>query len=358
MSWRITFERLPVLVRFGCALGLFAALFAADYLTGWTLTLRVVYVAPVALAAWTVGAWAGVVMTVLAVIANFYFDTLAAGFATHRVLLVSDAMMRFCIYLAATMLLGRLRAAYRAAQTATQARDDVLGIVAHDLRNPVSNIMLASSVLRTATAPRADPRLRLSVDAIERAATRMNRLIQDLLDVTRMEAGSLSVSLTRVRTEPIVTRSVETQRALASAASVELLLETSRDLPDVNADADRLLQVFENLIGNALKFTKQGQITVRGELRGGDVIFSVSDTGIGIAADDMPHIFDRFWQARKAERRGAGLGLPIVKGIIEAHQGRIWVESTPGEGTHVFFTIPTAPSAAVSRPEQTSAVHT
>jgi len=105
-------------------------------------------------------------------------------------------------------------------------------------------------------------------------------------------------------------------------------------------------QVFENLIGNAAKFTgADGRITIGARPRETDVLFWVADTGRGISADDLPHVFDRFWQARKAERRGAGLGLPIVKGIVEAHRGHLWVESTLGLGTTFYFTVPVAPPA-------------
>jgi signal transduction histidine kinase len=126
--------------------------------------------------------------------------------------------------------------------------------------------------------------------------------------------------------------------------AVELRLEMSQEIPDLWADRDRLLQVFDNLIGNAVKFTAPGGcITVGAGLRDGDALFWVSDTGPGIAMEDQPHVFDRFWQVRRTRRTGAGLGLAIVKGIVEAHGGRVWVESTPGRGSTFFFTIPTAP---------------
>ena len=129
---------------------------------------------------------------------------------------------------------------------------------------------------------------------------------------------------------------------LASSASLELRLETAPGLPDIWADRDRLLQVFENLIGNAIKFTKAGgRITLGAEASTGEVVFSVSDTGSGIADSDLPHVFDRFWQASHGAHRGAGLGLAIVKGIVEAHGGRIWIRSTIGKGTTFLFTIPT-----------------
>jgi PAS domain S-box-containing protein len=234
------------------------------------------------------------------------------------------------------------------ATKAVAARDEVLGIVAHDLRNPLGTILMQATLLRH-SGPELARQLQKPAETIERAVTRMNRLIQDLLDVTRMEAGRLSVELARVSAGQVVSDSVEAQRSLAASAALELRLDVARELPDVWADCDRLLQVFENLIGNAVKFSKPGgQIVVGAVPREGDVLFWVADTGAGIPSEDLPHVFDRFWQARKAERRGAGLGLPIVKGIVEAHGGRIWVESTPNRGSTFFFTIPTAPSGRMA----------
>jgi signal transduction histidine kinase len=131
---------------------------------------------------------------------------------------------------------------------------------------------------------------------------------------------------------------------LSEAASLELTLEVEEELPDIFADRDRLLQIFENLIGNALKFTERGRISVGAKPKGPEVLFWVADTGSGISSEHLPHLFDRFWQAKEARRRGTGLGLPIVKGLVEAHGGRIWVESTVGRGTSFYFTIPTAAS--------------
>ena len=132
-------------------------------------------------------------------------------------------------------------------------------------------------------------------------------------------------------------------RSIAAAATVDLRVEVARDAPDVWADRDRLLQVFDNLVGNALKFTPpRGHIRVGAALDEHEVRFWVADTGVGIATGDLPHVFDRFWQARKLERSGTGLGLAIVKGIIEAHGGRIWIESALGSGTTFFFALPAA----------------
>jgi PAS domain S-box-containing protein len=237
---------------------------------------------------------------------------------------------------------------YRAAKRATQARDDILGIVAHDLRSPLNSVVLQSTLLASAGL---DPRCLRAAEAIERSAMRMARLIQDLLDVTSMEAGQLSVSPERVRSDQVLADAVDAQKLHAGSLRVELRLELPPHLPDVRADRDRLHQVFENLIGNALKFTRAGgAITVGATACDGGVVFSVRDTGTGIPPDHLPHLFDRFWQARRGDRHGAGLGLPIVKGIIEAHGGRIWVKSTVGEGSVFSFTLPLA-EAANARPD-------
>ncbi len=187
---------------------------------------------------------------------------------------------------------------------------------------------------------------------IERAATRMNHLIQDLLDVARMEGGRFTIEPQRVSALQTVAEVVQGQEPLATAASLELRLDLAPELPEVWADQYRLQQIFENLIGNAIKFTEAGgSITVGAAPRDGEVLFWIADTGIGISFDDLPHVFDRLWQASGAGLHGAGLGLPIVKGMVEAHRGRVWVESTPGEGTTFFFTIPTATGVSEWRPQ-------
>jgi signal transduction histidine kinase len=146
----------------------------------------------------------------------------------------------------------------------------------------------------------------------------------------------------------LIEDSLHSQKILAASADIEMQTVLPYDLPDVSADRDRILQVFENLIGNAIKFTKPGgKITVSAEAQAEDVRFSVADSGTGIPEADLPHLFDRFWQASKEKGRGAGLGLAIVKGIVEAHGGRIWVTSALGNGTTFFFTIPSVPTGAI-----------
>jgi PAS domain S-box-containing protein len=220
-----------------------------------------------------------------------------------------------------------------ALRRALAARDQVLGIVAHDLRNPLATIIMASGALEQESRPK---------EIIKRAATRMNRLIQDLLDVALLEAGQLKVLRLPISARELLVEAVEMQRSLASSSQVQVQVEIEGDLPAILGDRDRLLQVFENLIGNALKFTGAGgRITVSAIPGDGEVLFSVADTGCGIAPSQVGHIFDPFWQAAASKGRlGAGLGLPITRGIVEAHGGKIWVESALGRGSRFVFVIP------------------
>ena len=244
---------------------------------------------------------------------------------------------------------------YRAAQQAIQARDDVLSIVAHDLRNPLSAARLAATdIARRLPNDAASAPVRKGADRIGRSIDRANGLIQDLLDVAQIEAGSLSVERARVAAQALIGEAAETFKPMASEASLELTTDVPAQLPDVLADASRVLQVFSNVVANAIKFTPSGGLIRLCAIGGdGEVRFRVEDTGPGIPPDQLPHLFDRFWQAKQGDRRGAGLGLPIAKGIVEAHGGRLWVESTPGHGSTFCFTLPTAPALEV-RSEKTA----
>lgn len=230
---------------------------------------------------------------------------------------------------------------YVESREATRTRDEVLRIVAHDLRNPLSTISLATgSVLRLLPESMSTERRQLQI--VERSVQLSNRLIQDLLDVARMQAGRLTIEAGPIAARELAAEAVELHRDQASAASIELTAELPGELPRLFADHDRLLQVFANLIGNALKFTPEGgRITVRARLEDGAVRYSVRDTGPGISEEDQKHLFDPFWQARPG-MMGAGLGLALARGIVEAHGGTMEVRSRMGEGSTFSFTIPLA----------------
>jgi signal transduction histidine kinase len=176
---------------------------------------------------------------------------------------------------------------------------------------------------------------------IRRAADRMNRLIQDLLDVKRIEGGRLAVEPRPQSVTTVVNEAVEMLRPLASGNSLTLCADVPTDLPRAQIDPARIHQVLSNLVGNSIKFTPAGgSITVRAEPWAGEVRVTVIDTGPGIAPEQIPHLFGRYWQANRRDHRGIGLGLAIAKGIVEAHNGRIWVESALGQGTRFHFTLP------------------
>jgi PAS domain S-box-containing protein len=229
---------------------------------------------------------------------------------------------------------------FHEAQQATRARDDVLAVVAHDLRNPLNTVTMAVSLMLETTPPERVEERR-QVEILRRAADRMNRMIQDLLDVKRMESGRLTTDLKPELPATIINDTIDMLRPLAAGSTIGLEANIEEDLPPVLADAARIQQVLSNLVGNAVKFTpRSGRITVCAERIDGEVRFAVIDTGPGIPAEQLPHIFGRFWQA-KSDHRGIGLGLAIAKGIVEAHNGRIWVESHVGLGSTFYFTLPT-----------------
>lgn len=252
--------------------------------------------------------------------------------------------------------LTELKHSEDALRRALRARDELLGIVAHDLRNPLNALTLHLAALRHRAAS-VQPELLDSVNVIGRQAQRMNHLIQDLLDVARIDAGSLSLERSRVAPARFLAEHLDSQRPLAAASGVALRLELRADLPEVGADPDRLAQVLENLVGNAIKFTPRGgQITVGALSRGLDVLFWVRDTGEGVSEEHLPHLFDRYWQASRTDKRGAGLGLAIVKGIVETQGGHVWAESHLGEGTTLFFTVPVADVAGLAQGETSPAL--
>ncbi|MDQ3949867.1 MAG: PAS domain S-box protein, partial [Gemmatimonadota bacterium] len=229
---------------------------------------------------------------------------------------------------------------FHAAAQATRARDEMLGVVAHDLRNPLSTITMASQLLLEIGAAER-PLERKQLEIMRRAADRMNRLIGDLLDVKRIESGTLAVEPRPEAVATVVGDAVEMLRPLAASSSLQLEAAVPDGLPRVMVDPPRVQQVLSNLVGNAIKFTPAGgQITVRAELAPDGVCLAVVDTGPGIPAEQVPHIFGRFWQGKRTDKRGVGLGLAIAKAIVEAHRGRIWVESQVGVGTSFYFTVP------------------
>ncbi|MGH7541822.1 MAG: GAF domain-containing sensor histidine kinase [Gemmatimonadota bacterium] len=280
---------------------------------------------------------------------------------------------------------------YQAERRAVAVRDEVLSIVSHDLRTPLNAVSVSTSVLASllgpdgaATAspgtpgldaptrgidPGADGRDERATSGgedepasdalspvrhlgiIRRAVHRMNRLIDDLLDAARMDAGSFSLDRVPLDLSRVIGRTLDLLEPQAGAAGLELAWVGERDLATVLGDGDRIMQVLTNLVGNAVKFTAPGgSIELRTATGSDEVRITVTDTGAGIPADRLERLFDRFWRdtasAGHGPRGGAGLGLWIARGIVEAHGGRIWAESRVGVGSRFIFTLPRADDAA------------
>jgi signal transduction histidine kinase len=229
---------------------------------------------------------------------------------------------------------------FRDAERAIRLREQVLAVVSHDLRNPLTSINMSATILSKKLAAGAPARRQ--VEAVERAARRMDRLIGDLLDTASIHAGRLAIEPSPQELVPTIHEATQLAEPLARERGLELSSEISLDEVRCNIDRERVLQLFSNLFGNAIKFCPTGSIiTVRAKVSGNEVENSVSDTGPGIPETDLPHIFDPYWSARHA-KNGTGLGLFISKGIVETHGGRIWAESRPGDGATFRFTLPLA----------------
>lgn len=233
---------------------------------------------------------------------------------------------------------------YGDAQAAVRARDDLLAVVSHDLGNPLSAIRIGTSLLlRTRPESEYGSTSWQHLEHIRQSVVQMENLINDLLDAKRLERGPISLDLETVNAADVVCGVIDVFRPIADGRSISLAVDVAESLPSIEADARRLTQVLSNLVSNAVKFTEPGgSVRLAARDAAGVMLFSVSDTGQGVPLEQQRHVFERFWQAAKGTRKGLGLGLAIAHGIVEAHGGRIWLESTPGSGATFLFTIPLA----------------
>ena len=229
---------------------------------------------------------------------------------------------------------------HRAAVDAKRLRDEMLGIVSHDLRNPLNVVVLHARLIA-----RMYPEARETAAEITRAAKYANHLIEDLLVAASSEDRKLALRRAEESAGSIVEEVLALARPLADDQGVRLVADVAADLPAALVDRHRVVQLLSNLVTNAIKFTPaDGVITVGARADAARWIVTVRDTGAGIAPEQLPHIFDRFWQGAHARRSDVGLGLSIVRGIAEAHGGDLAVVSAPGEGTTFTVTLPLAPA--------------
>jgi PAS domain S-box-containing protein len=257
--------------------------------------------------------------------------------------IAQDITERFSREAERTEMLKREQAARIRAEEATRMRDELMAMVSHDLKNPLAGIITGTELIQKLS--KVDEPGKLALAVIRRSTERMNRLIRDLLDNYRFEESGFNIQngLGAHEVAPLLQESVEAQKILASDGNIRLEIDASRALPAIRVNPDRILQVLQNLIGNAIKFSPPGGVVrLKAERVDSEVLFSVKDNGPGIEESFLPHVFERFSRAKGNTQIGTGLGLSIAKGIVEAHGGTIWAESKQGEGSSFFFTLPVA----------------
>lgn len=249
----------------------------------------------------------------------------------------AQALLRAQAYEAERAARRQAEAAFQDAQRAVQARDEVLAVVSHDLKNPLESVLLSASLLLRSPEP---AQVRRYAEAIQRSAARMDRLIHELLDLSGMDAGRFRVELRPERLESVVEEALGIVAPVALERGVDLAAAGGPLADAVPCDRERILQVLSNLLGNALAFAPRGgHVGIRLSLSREEAEVAVSDDGPGIPPEDLPHVFDRFWKSRS---RGTGLGLAIVRGIVDAHGGHVRVDSHLGGGSTFAFTLPRA----------------
>ena len=227
------------------------------------------------------------------------------------------------------------------AELANEQKEQLLAMVSHDLKNPVHSLMVGITLIQKTLPADAQSKASQLFDGMNRSLKSMNHLIDDLLSLSKLESGTIVLDIQKHSVAELLKDVLQLLQPIAIERGINLETEMEPADIEISCDRNRLLQVFSNLVGNALKFTPQhGQVRLNVEQARRETIFVVSDTGTGIAKENLPYVFDRFWQACQTQRLGTGLGLSIAKGIVEAHGGRIWVESELGRGSTFHFTIP------------------
>ncbi len=230
------------------------------------------------------------------------------------------------------------RTARSDAEEATRAREEILSVVSHDLRDPLGTILTGVSTLQYLVDAKAE-KARAIIERIERQSDRMARMIEDLIDFAGIQAGELSLERRPTQPDRVIAATAERYGAIAEERGIGFAVDVPAGLPTIDIDLDRAVQVMSNLLANAIKVTTKGSRVAIGAIGGSEVVFFVRDSGPGIDADELPRLFERYWRSKKATYRGAGLALTIARGIVDAHHGRIWAESQVGVGATFFFTL-------------------
>ena len=260
-------------------------------------------------------------------------------FAQHAATAIQEAHL----FHLATEQTARLGAVNAELERANQHKSEFLANMSHELRTPLNSILGFSPLLLEGDGGMLTHDQRQDVDIIAQNGQHLLILINDLLDISKLEAGKAQLNRGEVEVEPLISECIESVRSLAKNKKLELTASVSAEVGRVFADGPKLKQVLLNLLGNAIKFTETGSVRVTAERQGAELVISVRDTGIGVPPEDAERIFESFQQGQSGisgKYQGTGLGLAISRRLVEMHGGRIWVKSTPGQGSNFTFTIP------------------
>ena len=258
--------------------------------------------------------------------------------ALHFIITITVASIGLAVILV-LILTHTLTRMHKTLMRTIGMRDDLMAMASHDLKNPLTAILMSAG-LHLRYPGKKDPTQ--AFELIDRSARHMRRLIDDLLDLTKITAGKMNLNLAIEDPTHILNEVLEMLKPIADSKSVKMECEADGDIPFVSCDRGRVTQVLSNLIGNAIKFTPpHGTVKVCFSQKDhSNALIEVRDTGPGIPAKELPFLFDRYWQSSKNSRTGSGLGLYITKNLVEAHDGKIWVESTLDSGSTFYFTLP------------------
>jgi signal transduction histidine kinase len=337
------FSRVSLLVRSLYACGVLAIAFAVAHIVESYAhgNSALVLICATIVCSLYFGFWIGMGTAVIAALAqDFFFQYPKLSFAVHY---VEDGIQLAVFILLATYASyvgAHLRRAKLEAEQAARAREDLLAIVAHDMRNPLSAIQLGTRLLEKTGTGQDALGYAQGLKSIKQSTDRLNRLIQDILDYEKVRAGTIEIEPESESVRQLLDDVSEMMMPLAESRSQQITVD-SDESGSVFCDHDRIRQVFSNLIGNSIKFVGAGgKIVIGCRTTETDFMFFVKDDGPGISEERLRNVFNRYWQARQTARHGAGLGLSIAKGIVEAHGGRIWAESKLDEGSTFYFTLP------------------
>jgi|GEM_PF-2899128 len=354
---KLSFERWPqyALIAFGVFLAVAVELI--DFFTGPQIAFYVFYLIPIVFFSWFFGEGVGIAVSLLSAVVTDLTDVLTGYRYAHPALMLWAIAVRSSIFSIAAVAFARIRKeirrqkednekllrAYEEIKRLSQVKSEFTAMVSHELRTPLTAILESVNMVADGFTGALSEEQKNYLEMTRRNVKRLSRLINEVLDFSKMEAGGKKAVLTENNLNELIVQAVKPYQPLAGRKGLELSWQLDPDLPAFKFDGDGITQVLENMLSNAVKFTDCGKILVSSKRAQGKAEVCVEDSGCGIDSGDIPKLFTPFEQfGRKAGKcfEGSGLGLVISKMIVEQHKGRMWVDPEPGKGTKVCFTLP------------------